>query len=83
MMLTTHELVATCTCPIDSGPDTHAVTVETRTDIPVETILVATESLKVEKVFQEEFTRRLARQLGAQVTTVGWHSGVRTTCKAP
>jgi len=83
MMLTTHEFVATCTCPVDSGPDTYEVMVETQIDIPVESILAATAALKDEKLYQEEFTRHLARQLGARVTTVGWHSGVRTTCRAP
>ena len=82
-MITTHELTAKCTCPVDDGPDSYAVTVETQVDIAVEDILAATATLKGEKIFQEEFTRRLARQLGAAVTTVGYHSGVRTTCRAP
>lgn len=81
-MMTTHELTARCTCPVDNGPDTYAVTVETVADIAVEVILAAVNSLKSEKIYQEEFTRQLSRQLGAAVTTVGHHSGVRTTCRA-
>jgi NADPH-dependent 7-cyano-7-deazaguanine reductase QueF len=82
-MITTHELTAKCNCPVDGGPDNYEVIIKTRTDIPVETILSATEALKDEQIFQEEFTRRLARSLGVTVTTIGYHSGIRTTCKAP
>jgi NADPH-dependent 7-cyano-7-deazaguanine reductase QueF len=82
-MITIHEFTAKCNCPVDGGPDNYEVIIETRTDIPVETILSATEALKNEQIFQEEFTRRLARSLGVTVTTIGYHSGIRTTCKAP
>jgi hypothetical protein len=82
-MATTHELMAFCQCPVDNKLDTYCVTVETSADISVETILAATVALRDEKIFQEEFTRRLARSLGATVTTVGYHSGVKTTSRFP
>jgi NADPH-dependent 7-cyano-7-deazaguanine reductase QueF len=79
-MITTHEFTAQCTCPIDKGPDTYAVRIETDRVIEVEAILAAVAALRSEVMFQEEYTTRLARQVGARVTTVGYHSGVRTTC---
>lgn len=81
-MIIAHELTAQCTCPVDNGPDTYAVRIETGRVVKVENILAAVAALRTETIFQEEFTERLARQLGARVTTVGYHSGVRTTCSA-
>lgn len=34
-------------------------------------------------VFQEALTQQCAVTLGAKVTSIGWHSGVKVTCEAP
>ncbi len=81
-MLVKHEFSAQCACPVDGEPDCYAVSVETDREIPVEMILGEAQKLAPEKLFQETFTVRLARGIGARVTTTGFHSGVKTTCSA-
>jgi hypothetical protein len=81
-MITTHELWTQCTCPVDQSTDTYLVQVQTTRMLPVEEILAAARALREVAIFQEEYTQRLARQLGARVTTLGYHSGVRTRCVA-
>lgn len=69
---------AECSCPVDGLPDVYAVTLHTSRVIPVENILSALETLREERVFQEEFTQRLHRILNCRVTSEGSHSGVTT-----
>lgn len=35
------------------------------------------------QIFQEALTQDCAVTLGAKVTSVGWHSGIKVTCVAP
>jgi hypothetical protein len=35
------------------------------------------------EVFQETLTQQCAVTLGARVTSIGWHSGIKITCHAP
>lgn len=81
-MIITHELVAKCSCPKDHKPDLYEVTVTTRRVIPVEDIIAALARLEPVEQYQEQFTVELARAIGAEVKTVGFHSGVKTTCVA-
>jgi hypothetical protein len=81
-VLVTHEFTASCRCPVDQGPDHYEVRIETGREIAVETILAAAQALAETAQFQERFTQSLARQIGARVTTIGYHSGVKTTCSA-
>lgn len=73
-----HELEIAARCPVDDQPDVYRCTVRARRVIPVEAILKAAEVLRGRKVYQEELTRELHRELAADVETVGWHSGVMT-----
>jgi hypothetical protein len=58
------------------------VVVRAERTIPVEDILAVAERLTAEPIFQEELTVKLASRLGAEVTTVGVHSGVETEVTA-
>lgn len=78
----TYELEATGFCPVDDLGDRYEITVRSTTPIPVERILVEVEKLRTTKIYQEEYTLRLARALQARVVSVGWHSGVKTICEA-
>jgi hypothetical protein len=79
-MITTHRFTATCSCPVDGLPDVYRVTVTTSRILPVEEILAAIQEIGRERIYQEEFTARLARRLAAAVETAGHHSGIETTC---
>lgn len=80
-MRVTHHLEVTATCPVDDTLDRYDVTVAVRRVLPVEDILKAVEHLPA-KAYQEDITVRLAKELGARVTTRGVHSGIVTTCTA-
>lgn len=76
-----HELSGACVCPVDGEPDRYRITIEADAVIKVEAIIQTVSKLAKVKLFQEEFTARLARALGVTVTTIGFHSGVKTTCR--
>lgn len=76
-----HELSCRCLCPVNGEPDVYLIIIETDTVIKVEDILDAAAKLSAMRLFQEEFTERLARSIGATLTTVGFHTGVKTTCR--
>ncbi len=78
-MNTTHQLTVRRRCPVDDAYDVYEVTIETYKMIEVERILGAIAALP-EKLFQEDLTQQLATALGCTVRTVGYHSGVKTTC---
>lgn len=80
-MLVIHELEFDRKCPLNDALDHYEARFETRAFLQVEDILKAIEKLPA-KAFQEEITRELADELGCAVTTIGYHSGVKTTCTA-
>lgn len=80
-MKVTHELRFSRKCPIDESTDFYDLKVETEGIIKVEAILEAVASLP-DKEFQEVLTASLAAKLRCRVTTIGHHSGVKTTCEA-
>jgi hypothetical protein len=80
-MIVTHELNFGCRCPVNEGVDIYKVTIETNRVVMVEDILAAVAELP-EKAFQEDITIQLAATLRCHVTTIGIHSGVKTTCKS-
>ena len=80
-MLVRHSLTITASCPVDGKPDHYEAVIECARVVKVEDIIAAVESLRVQKIFQEELTQELARTLGAKVTTTGYHSGVKTICE--
>jgi hypothetical protein len=80
-MRVTHELTLTRLCPVDDGIDHYRVRIETTRLLTVEKIYAAIGGLP-EKEYQERLTVLLAAALDAKVTTIGFHSGVKTTCEA-
>lgn len=79
-MKTIHELSAAFCCPVDAAVDVYQITVETSHMIKVEDIIAAVRSQQKKPVFQEDLTARLSGIISASVTTIGFHSGVKTTC---
>lgn len=73
-----HSLEVVALCPVDSLPDVYRLTVRAARVIKVEDILAAAQKLATEKLYQEDLTQRLHRELACEVETVGYHSGVRT-----
>jgi hypothetical protein len=71
--MNTYELQATCTCPADGKGDVYSITIRSRRMLWTNEIGQCAERLASLRIPQEEFTLRMARELGAEVTTVGQH----------
>lgn len=82
-MICRYETKIVAACPVDDKPDLYEATFESDDTIKVELILEAIAKYATEKKFQEAITADLARDLRCRVTTVGYHSGVKTTVIAP
>lgn len=80
-MQVTHELTIYGRCPVNDALDVYLTTIETKSIVKVEDIIEATRELP-SPAFQEEVTIALAGRLRCKVTTIGFHSGIKTTCKA-
>lgn len=80
-MRVTHEFVHHATCPVDGAFDRYEITVEVERLLKVESIIEAIGRLP-KTLFQEQMTQTLAHELGAKVTSIGFHSGIKTTCRA-
>ncbi len=78
-MKVTHEFTMRAVCPVDGKSDLYAVTVETDRLLKIEDILGEISAAAEEPDFQENITVDLARRLGAHVTTIGVHTGIKTT----
>jgi hypothetical protein len=76
-----HELTIFNRCPVNGAQDVYQLTVEARTIVKVEEIIAAVADLPT-PAFQEELTVALAGRLHCRVTTIGHHTGVKTTCWA-
>ncbi len=72
-------------CPVNpDDTDLYQFTIESGALIEVERITAFFEAHASQKnIFQEALTQKCAVSLGAQVTSVGWHSGIKVTCIAP
>jgi hypothetical protein len=72
-------------CPVNpDDTDLYQFTIQSGAMIEVERITAFFEAnAGLKNVFQEALTQKCAVTLGAQVTSVGWHSGVKVTCEAP
>lgn len=80
----TYELEVRAVCPIHVGlTDFYQVTVRSEALIQVEKILEFFTTFRETQIYQEDLTAKAAVALGAQVQTVGLHSGVKVTCVAP
>lgn len=80
-MIVRHELTMHCTCPVNGARDSYQVIVEANRVVKVEDIIAAVRSMP-DRMFQEDITQALAAELDCGVTTIGYHSGVKTTCLA-
>ena len=79
-MKVTHDVRVYGRCPVDGKSDYYDVTVTTMKVIKVEDIIAVVEAIKW-PVFQEEMTQQLANSLGCSIRSVGYHSGIKTTCE--
>lgn len=72
-------------CPVvPTDTDLYQFTIECDALIEVEKIKDFFDNNAGKKeVFQESLTAHCAVTLGAKVTSVGWHSGIKVTCVAP
>lgn len=82
-MKCTYEIRIVAACPMDGGPDLYEAIFESDDTIRCEDIVAAVGRYATEKAFQEAITADLARKLRCKVTTIGFHSGVKTTVVAP
>ena len=64
-------------------PDVYEAVFEAPRTIAVEAIIAAISRYGERRMFQEDITAELARELRCRVTTVGYHSGIKTTVLAP
>jgi hypothetical protein len=84
-MQNSYEIEVRAQCPVNpNDTDLYAFTIESEALVEVERIVAffAANAGK-SRVFQEVLTQACAVALGARVTSVGWHSGVKITCSAP
>ena len=79
-MMITHEVKVYGYCPVDGKGDSYDVTISTMRLLKVEDILSAINGLNW-PLFQETMTQQLADVLGCHVRSVGYHSGIKTTCE--
>jgi hypothetical protein len=82
-MICRYSLTLRCACPVDELLDVYEAEFESSHTIKVEDILEAVRPFESGRMFQEDLTVSLARTLGCKVTTIGDHSGVKTTVIAP
>jgi len=79
-MLCRYEFQLSAVCPVDQSADHYAVTVSTSHEIRVEKLLAFALTFRLVAATQEVITEQFAAAFpGATVSTVGYHSGVRTT----
>lgn len=80
-----YEVEVRAQCPVNpSDTDLYHFTIESETIIEVEKIAAfIKENAGKKEVFQETLTQQCAVSLGARVTSVGIHGGIKITCVAP
>ena len=84
-MKNAYEYEVRAQCPVNpSDTDLYQFTIESESIIEVERIIAFFKKhAGKRRVFQESLTQHCAVTLGARVTSVGIHSGVKVTCVAP
>ena len=84
-MRNAYEIEVRAQCPVrPSDTDLYQFRIESESIIQVEQIVdFFKKNAGRRKVFQETLTQQCAVTLGAKVTSVGFHSGVKVTCVAP
>lgn len=81
-MKNTYQIEVRAQCPVNpTDIDLYAFTIESESLIEVEKITAFfAENAGKKNIFQEMLTQQCAVTLGARVTSIGWHSGVKVTC---
>lgn len=79
-MKVTHEIEVRGICPVDLSLDVYQVKISSMRIVQVEDIISVVNDLKW-PLYQEEMTQQLAEKLKCSVCSVGYHSGVKTTCE--
>ena len=84
-MKCSYEVEVRAQCPVmPDDTDVYQFTIESESIVQVERIVEFIGANAGKKhIFQEDLTNKCAVALGARVTSVGWHSGVKVTCVAP
>jgi len=80
-----YEIEVRAQCPVNpSDTDLYQFVILSSAIIEVEKITVFfAEHAGKKETFQEVLTQHCAVTLGAKVTSVGWHGGVKVICEAP
>ena len=65
-------------CPVDKKPDTYMLEFTHNATVFVEHIIACVKTYESEEITQEDLTQNLSRDVGCNVKSVGWHSGVKT-----
>lgn len=80
-----YEIEVRAQCPVNpADTDLYQFTIESERLIEVERIAAFFQkNAGNSEVFQESLTQQCAVTLGAKVTSIGWHSGIKVTCAAP
>lgn len=80
-----YEIEVRAQCPVNpEDTDLYQFAIESESLIEVEKITAFFKAKAGKKeTFQEKLTQDCAVTLGAQVTSVGWHSGIKVICEAP
>jgi hypothetical protein len=80
-----YEVEVRAQCPVNpQDTDLYIFTIESESIIECEKITAfIAENAGKKEVFQETLTNLCAVTLGAKVTSVGWHGGIKVTCQAP
>lgn len=80
-----YEIEVQAQCPVNpDDTDLYQFIIESETMIEVEKIAAFFKAnAGRKKTFQESLTQHCAVSLGARVTSIGWHSGVKVICQAP
>lgn len=85
MLIVEHTFPVYCNCPVDGKEDDYTVTLrlccESLNDIiKVEDLLQFASAFKGKTLFQEQVTAEFHRVFKCKVSTIGFHSGVKTVC---
>lgn len=80
-----YEFQVRAQCPVSpEQTDLYQFIIQSQSIIEVEKIIAFFDANAGQKnIFQETLTQKCAVALGAKVTSVGWHSGVKVICEAP
>lgn len=85
MLIVEHTFPVYCNCPVDGKEDGYTVILRFRVEqlndiVKVEDLLQHAATFKGKSLFQEQVTAEFRRVFNCEVTTIGFHSRVKTVC---